>query len=159
MSGIWGSIVAVLGTLLGVLVSALAQRWNTSRSEQFNRERQLREEQLTAFSSFAGALVDYRRAEYDRAHKNIDEPGSAAHNDARGESYRARSTAHHELFRVQLTSDSIKLFRLAETALNAAENIHEATTKEQVRASGEKAKNALNEFVKEAGRIVRQTSP
>jgi hypothetical protein len=129
MSGIWGSVVAVLGTLLGVLVSALTQRWNSIRSERFTRERQLWEEQLTAFSSFAGALVDYRRAEYDRAHSNLDAPDSAAHHDAREESYRVRTTAQHELFRVQLLSNSTELFRLAEQAFISTEGIHEAGTR------------------------------
>jgi hypothetical protein len=155
MSGIWGSVVAVLGTLLGVLVSALTQRWNSTRSERFTRERQLWEEQLTAFSSFAGALVDYRRAEYDRAHTNLNEPDSAAHHDAREEFYRARATAQQELFRVKLLSDSTELFQLAEQAFISTEGIHEAATKEEVRRTGEQEKQALGIFVEEAGGLIR----
>ncbi|MGW5410359.1 hypothetical protein [Actinomadura geliboluensis] len=156
MNAIWGSVVAVVGTLLGVLVSAMTQRWNSTRSERLTRERQLWEEQLTAFSSFAGALVDYRRAEYDRAHRSLDAPDSTAHHDAREESYRARATAQQELFRVQLLSDSTGLFQLAEQAFVATEEIHEAATKEEVKNNGERAKQALAVFVEEAGGLVRR---
>lgn len=158
MSGIWGSVVAVLGTLLGVLVSALTQRWNSTRSERLTRERQLWEEQLIACSSFAGALVNYRRAEYDRAHRSLDEPDSTAHRDAREESYRARAAAQHELFRVQLLTDNAKLLQLAEQAFIATEEIHEAANKEQVRHSGDQAKQALGLFIEEAGCLVRRQS-
>ncbi|NEA27646.1 hypothetical protein [Actinomadura bangladeshensis] len=158
MSGTWASVVAVLGTLLGVLASALTQRWNSIRSERLARERQLWEEQLTACGSFAGALVNYRRAEYDRAHRNLDEPDSAAHRDAREESYQVRATAQQELFRVQLLTDNTELLQLAEQAFIATEEIHEADTKEQVKRSGDQAKQVLGLFIEEAGCLLRRRS-
>ncbi|MFD0857059.1 hypothetical protein ACFQ07_32925 [Actinomadura adrarensis] len=148
-------MVAVTGTLLGALLTFLFQRRNADRTERLTRERERREERLAAFGAFAGAVVDFRRAEYDRVHRRLDEPDSAAHDEARTESYRVRAVAHQEFFRVRLLCGDAELAQLAARALELTESIHDAETKEQVGESGERAKQALDEFIDAASGVVR----
>ncbi|QKG22665.1 hypothetical protein ACTIVE_4306 [Actinomadura verrucosospora] len=151
----WTSLVAVAGTLLGSLMTHLFQRRNTERAELLTRERQWREERLAAYGAFAGAVVDYRRAQTGRVFGRLEEPNGTAHLEARAESHRLRSAAEHELFRVRLVSDDPELTRCAEQALELTAVVHYADTKEQVRERGGRAEQALDKFITAASVKVR----
>jgi hypothetical protein len=155
MGGTWTSLIAVAGTLLGGVITHVFQSRTAKRTEQFVRERQLRDERMAAYSTFAGALVSYRRGQYNRAHCWFDEPESPAYEEARAESYRLRSAAHQELFRVRLVADDPELTRLAVRAMELAEVIHDAAERSEIRQRGDRAKEALDTFIQAAGSKLR----
>ncbi|MCP2342509.1 hypothetical protein [Actinomadura rupiterrae] len=123
------------------------QRRTSKRADQMARDRQLREDRLAAYGAFAGAIMDYRRAQYDRVHRRLQEPEGPAHLEARNETYRLRSAAQQEFFRLRLVSDDRQLTQSAERALALAESIHHADTRKQVDEAGTRAKAALDEFI------------
>lgn len=61
METIIASGIAVLGTLLGSGITLAFQQRTTDMSQQFTRREKLRQERLDAYSTYAGALVNYRR--------------------------------------------------------------------------------------------------
>ncbi|MER7664471.1 hypothetical protein [Streptomyces sp. NPDC096193] len=52
------AVIAVIGTLLGSLITHVFQRQTTERAAQLARSEQLRQDRISAYSAFAGALVD-----------------------------------------------------------------------------------------------------
>lgn len=78
----WPSLIAVVGTLLGATVTYLFQKQNAERTEARALEQARRSERLAACEAFAGAMVDYRRGEYDRVHQRL-------RGDTRNDVYRA----------------------------------------------------------------------
>ncbi|MFF9217458.1 hypothetical protein [Streptomyces viridosporus] len=147
--------MAVAGTLLGSFLTFLFQRKATDRAEAFTWRRLTREERLTAYSSFAEAVVAYRRAQYDPFHRGIEDRDSPAFVDAKTESYHRRMIAQQALFRVQLVTEEPGLVQLAERALEATRLIAEVTDRPSLEDSVERAKQALNSFVLGAGEYIR----
>jgi hypothetical protein len=62
VSAALGSLIAVLGTLLGSFSTYLFQQRTAVRAEAVAREERLRQERLTACSEFAGAVTELKRA-------------------------------------------------------------------------------------------------
>ncbi|MFD6172268.1 hypothetical protein [Streptomyces coeruleorubidus] len=147
--------MAVAGTLLGSFLTFLFQRRTADRAEAFTWRRLAREERLTAYSSFAEAVVAYRRAQYDPFHRRMDDRDSPALVDAKTESYHRRMIAQQALFRVQLVTNDPGLVQLAEGALEATRLMAEAPDSPSLEDSVERAKQALNDFVLRAGDHLR----
>ncbi|MFJ5547231.1 hypothetical protein [Streptomyces sp. NPDC093225] len=61
MTTVLASLVAVFGTLVGSLSTYLFQRRTAERSEAVARVERLRQERLTAYSAYAGAVTDLKR--------------------------------------------------------------------------------------------------
>jgi membrane protein YqaA with SNARE-associated domain len=57
-----GNVIAVAGTLLGSVAGYVFQRLNAGRTERFARDERLRQERMAAYSGYAGAVTDLRRA-------------------------------------------------------------------------------------------------
>ena len=150
MDAAWASLIAVGGTLLGAMMTHVFQRLNTERAERLARERHLRDERLAAYGAFAGAVVDYRRGQYDRAHRRLDGSASSEYREARAESFRLRSAAQQALFRVRLVTSDTEIIRCATDALKHTEVIHDAESKEEIRELGDRAKRATDEFISRA---------
>ncbi|MEU1815026.1 hypothetical protein ABZ543_07495 [Streptomyces roseifaciens] len=66
MDAIWTSVVAVMGTLLGSVVTHTFQRIASRRSELFTRSEALRQERMATYSAFAAAVEGYRHGQADR---------------------------------------------------------------------------------------------
>lgn len=144
----WSSLIAVAGTLLGAAVTFLFQRQQAARAEAHARERSLRDERLAASEAFAGALVDFRRGSYDRAHRQLGpEPRKDVYRD---EYYRLRSAAQRALLRIRLICDDTTVIDAATHALEAAEAIHDAVSAEGMKSAGELARSAQDRFVQAA---------
>ncbi|WP_440107621.1 hypothetical protein [Streptosporangium sp. H16] len=62
MSAALGSLIAVLGTLLGSFSTYLFQQRTAIRAEAVAREERLRQEHLAAYSEFASAVTELKRA-------------------------------------------------------------------------------------------------
>lgn len=133
----------------------LLQRLNADRVERLARDRQLRDDRLAVYSAFVGALVEFRRGQYDRAHRRFDGSDGEDYREARTESYRLRSAAQLELFRVQLVASDADITRCADEAMKLAEAIHDAQSVDEIQELGARAKLAANEFIDIAGATLR----
>ncbi|MBT2366676.1 hypothetical protein J7E88_15490 [Streptomyces sp. ISL-10] len=151
----WTAVIAVIGTLLGSVATHLFQRQTAERSAALTRAEQLRQERISAYSAFAGALVDYRRGQNDRWHRALEAPGSAAAEEARIDSYRLRSSAHQALIRVQLVCDDPQALELAAAAFEVTNCMHEAPDESDRAQRSEQARETLSEFIGAAAPGVR----
>ncbi|MFE7132032.1 hypothetical protein ACFVIM_14325 [Streptomyces sp. NPDC057638] len=147
--------IAVIGTLLGSVITHLFQRRTTEREAALNRAEQLRQERISAYSAFASALVDFRRGQNDRWHRAREAPGSTVAEGARIDSYRLRSSAHQALIRVQLVCDDREALELATAAFEVTNCMHEAPDEEDRSRRSEQARETLSEFIGAAAPGVR----
>lgn len=147
--------MAVLGTLLGVVVTHLFQRASAREAQSFAARQQLRSERMTVYSDFAGAVTEFRRGQHDRWHRKEEDPNSTACFEARLEAYRLRGVALHSLFRVQLIASSQVLFDAAQHAYELTSRVHHASTKAELSELGEQARQALERFISTASSDIR----
>ncbi|MFD0372491.1 hypothetical protein [Streptomyces sp. NPDC059071] len=149
------ALIAVAGTLLGVVATHWFQGRAAQRTASLARTEQLRQERIATYSAFAGAVVDYRQSQNDRWFRAHLEPGTEEAEQSRYASYRQRSAARQALFRVQLICDDAETRRIAQDAFEKTHCMHEATDDEdRVRRSYE-ARDALALFIETAAPSVR----
>lgn len=147
MNGALSTLVAVLGTLLGVVVTHLFQRTSSERAQSFTLGQQLRSERLTVYSDFAGAVTELRRGQQDRWHRRREDPQGPDHFEARTESYRLRGVALHALFRVQLIASRPEVVDAARATYETTASIHQAAERAELSANGEQARESLERFI------------
>ncbi|MFI8516379.1 hypothetical protein ACIGEZ_00900 [Streptomyces sp. NPDC085481] len=149
------ALTAVVGTLLGVVATHWFQGRAAERTAALARTEQLRQERIAAYSTFAGEVVDYRRSQNERWFRGRLEPGSEEAEESRFASYRQRTTARQALFRVQLVCDDPDTRRLAESAFEITNSMHEAADDEERGRRSAEAKEALALFIAAAAPGVR----
>ncbi|MEV7276415.1 hypothetical protein [Streptomyces sp. NPDC093111] len=149
------ALIAVVGTLLGVVASHWFQGRATERTAALTRTEQLRQERIATYSAFAGAVVDYRHSQNDRWFRARLEPGSDEAEESRHASYRQRTVARQALFRVQLVCDDPRTRQLAESAFEMTHCMHEATDDADRTGRSDQAKEALALFISAAAPGVR----
>ncbi|GLF98571.1 hypothetical protein [Streptomyces yaizuensis] len=149
------AVIAVIGTLLGAVVTHLFQSRTTERTAELARNEQLRQERIAAYTAFAGALVDYRRGQSDRWHRALEEPGGPVAETARIESYHLRSGAHQALIRVQLVCEDRAALELAAAAFELTNCLHEAVDEADRAHRAGQARETLSEFIGAAAPGVR----
>jgi hypothetical protein len=152
MAAVLASIIAVLGTLAGATVGYVFQRRISDRNEVIVRDERLRQERLVACSAFAGAVMDLRRAQYDRWYRRQEHPQQRDPDDARTESYRLRSIAWSAFYRFRLTTADNELTKLGWSAVEEAAHVANATDEADLRERGERARALLEDFVTVAAR-------
>ncbi|MET9950879.1 hypothetical protein ABZ135_04925 [Streptomyces sp. NPDC006339] len=149
------ALIAVAGTLLGVVATHWFQGRTAERTAALARTEQLRQERIATYSAFAGAVVDYRLGQNDRWYRAREEPGSEEAEQSRYASYRQRTAARQALFRVQLICDDPEVRRLADAAFEATHCMHEATDEADRARRSASSKEALADFVAAAAPSVR----
>jgi hypothetical protein len=155
VDSIVASLAAITGVVLGSVLTYLFQARSARQVQQFAQDQQLRQERLTTYSEFAGIVTDFRRSEYDRWHREQEDPEGELFISARDESYQLRAKATAAMCRVQLVGGDTTLPQLAETALNATTEVHKAVDEEDRAARGEKARLAVQDFLQAASDYVR----
>lgn len=157
MSAIVTSIIAVTGTLLGSLMTFLLQRRSIDRSERFARAERLRGEQIKIYSDFARTILDFRSAqrrawgEQAKGDKN-----SEAYRTAVDEVLRARAAGWTALYQVELITEDGEIRRLANHAMSLVKNMNKAETTDAVKALTPEVREAVEDFIRAAGVIVRK---
>ncbi|WP_030692659.1 hypothetical protein [Streptomyces globisporus] len=149
------ALIAVAGTLLGVVFTHWFQARATERTAALARTEQLRQERIETYSAFAGAVVDYRHSQNDRWFRALRQPGSREAEESRHASYRQRTAARQALFRVQLVCDDPEVRRLAEEAFVESHCLHEAVDEAERARRSEQAKESLAVFIAAAAPGVR----
>ncbi|MFJ9567106.1 hypothetical protein ACIRQQ_44620 [Streptomyces fuscichromogenes] len=155
MAGLLSTLIAVLGTLLGVAMTYVFQRRSAASERLFTAQQQLRSERMSVYSDFAGAVTEFRRGQQDRWHRKNEDPDSPARFEARVEAYRLRGLALHALFRVQLIASGQGVVDAARHAYAVTDRVHSAADKAELGAVGAQARDALEEFVRLAASDVR----
>jgi hypothetical protein len=156
MESVVTSLVAVLGTLLGATATYVFQLRTARQARRTAREERLWQERLAAYTAFAAALTDFRKSQYDRWHRQRENPKSPEYLTARDHSYAQRATATSALFRLRLVTNSRELEQLATTALRLTEEIHDATDEQDRAHRGQQAGDALHKFTEAAAASVQQ---
>ncbi|MEW9530400.1 hypothetical protein [Microbispora sp. NPDC049125] len=152
MEAVLSGLIGVLGTLLGSVVTYYFQRQSAERTERIARTERLRQERLAAYSEFAGAATDLRRAAYDRWHRYEEDPQGGEFNAARDEYYRLYAVARNAQLRLRLLTGDRDLVESAHMAVERATEIVKADTEEDRASRGEIARHALDAFVSAAAR-------
>ncbi|MFF4838378.1 hypothetical protein [Streptomyces sp. NPDC001315] len=67
-------LVAVLGTIVGSVVTYIFQRKTAERSERFARDEWLLQQRMDTYSAFSEVLMDFRGAQYNRWYRLRDDP-------------------------------------------------------------------------------------
>jgi hypothetical protein len=144
------SIVAVVGTLLGSLATHYFQRRNRADAERFERDERLRQERVSAYTTYGGALVSLRRALIDRWYAVHEERGSVDPDAIRYETYRLRTAALEAMFRVQLVTGSPQLIGLAQHAIDSVDLLTLRTPAEDFKDARDVSRQAIFDFVEAA---------
>lgn len=158
MAVIWASLIAVVGTLGGAAASYLFQGRISERSQSTARWEQLRQERLAAYSSFAGAVMDLRRTQYDRGYSRITEDDHLGRADIIAESSRLRSVTWTAFYRFKLTSPDAELTELAGQAIEHAFEVDDASDKADLKARSEQARARIDAFISKAAKQLEDTS-
>ncbi|MEU7277832.1 hypothetical protein AB0A69_03395 [Streptomyces sp. NPDC045431] len=145
------ALIAVIGTLLGAVVTHFFQGRAAQRTAALARAEQLRQERIATYSAFADAVVEYRRAQNARWYRRN---GSHAES-TRLESYDRRATARQALVRVQLVCDDPAIVRLAEETFEVTNCMHEARDEADRDRRSQQAVEALTAFIEAAAPSVR----
>ncbi|MFG2332717.1 hypothetical protein ACGFMM_24225 [Streptomyces sp. NPDC048604] len=161
VSGIIAAAIAVLGTLLGVVVTHLYQERTAARSAaRADRERKA-QRLLDACADFIALAEDYRRAQYDRWTSAQATSGSGAETEAglaaRAESFRLYVEVRGSVFRLRLVALDSPGQRLAELAAEIqvmTREIFFARDKPDMLARGARAEHACEAFVVRAREVL-----
>jgi hypothetical protein len=157
MAVVLASIIAVFGTLGGVTASHVVQGKIGERNESIARDERLRQERLAAYNSFAGAVMDLRRAQYDRWHRRRSEEYQRDPEGVRAKSSRLRSTAWSAFYRFKLTSNDEELTSLAKQAVEAAAHVYDARNSADLQKRSERARACIDDFITSAACYLEST--
>ncbi|GAA4052700.1 hypothetical protein [Nonomuraea soli] len=147
MEAIIAGVIAIVGTLLGSLVTYIFQRRSTARAEEFTISARLREERMGVYSGFAGTILELRSAQYNRAIRGFDGKDSAEYAEARSTSQRIRVVAWQALYRVRLVADAPEVTELAESAMARVADMHDSKDMRTLVACGDDVRTAVEAFV------------
>ncbi|WP_438293308.1 hypothetical protein [Streptomyces sp. HUAS TT7] len=154
MEALWTSAVAVVGTLLGGVVTHVLQGRAARQSELFTRGESLRQERIAAYSSFASAVEDFRRGQADRWYRKQEDPDGEAHVVASAEAHRLRAVARQALYRVKLLAGDRGLVDAGEHALQCTRDVSNALDPEQRGQLDDAAKAAIEQFIELAAQRI-----
>ncbi|MCY0960664.1 protein kilB [Streptomyces sp. H27-H5] len=153
----WSSIVAVVGTLAGVLTAGLLQHRAARTARAEDRADARRQEKLAAVTNLATALDAHRSAMFHRERLSMtDGPDGAADPEAR---LAAQTTSHDT--RAAITAPLIRLQVLvpeltapAQAAADATYALRNATTTPELNALRRAAKATAVAFVASAAALL-----
>jgi hypothetical protein len=153
MQTVFAGLIAILGTLLGSTTSFLFQRRSADRAEEFARAERLRQERLTAYSAYAGAITELKRGIIGLWFRRQETTGSTEH--ARAECDRLGAAAEQAQFRIRLISEDPALAALADAAFATIGAIDRATDEEQLAERETQCLKTLSVFIAHAAAQLR----
>ncbi|MER7579281.1 hypothetical protein [Kitasatospora sp. NPDC097691] len=145
MSAVLTSLIAVLGTLLGALGTHLLQQRAAVRTEAREREELLRRELLVAYSGFAAAVTELKRAVVTVWLRRSDPVGLDA---ALAEADRLGALAETARFRLQLVSGRPE--PLADAAFASAGAVRDAAGAAELKDREVEFEAAVSAFIASA---------
>ncbi|WP_405563448.1 hypothetical protein OG418_02290 [Streptomyces phaeochromogenes] len=155
MEVVLSSLIAVAGTLLGSITTFALQRRSSAQAEVFARNLQLRQERLSTYSAYAGAVTALKQgtvALWFRLEEDADSPETC---HAFTECDRLGAATENAQFRVKLLAEEATLVALAASAFDAIGPIRRASTKAELVEHEGQLQDALNAFIAAAAVQVR----
>ncbi|WUH95305.1 hypothetical protein OG900_37540 [Streptomyces sp. NBC_00433] len=153
MESILGTLIAVIGTLAGAVVSTLVQSRQNRASDERASSQQVRQERLAAYSGFATAIATLRGAEIQRwIAKHDHGADSAAYAEAKAENFRARTAARSALTQVQLLIEDEELLAAGRRTLGVTIIIHEGSEVALMQEDADASRHGLDVFLSLASR-------
>lgn len=137
-----GVVGALAGTVFGALLTSFLQRRNVALAR-------LHEARITAYSTFAEAIMEFRKAIIDRWY-HVDR-GEVVDGS---EVYSTRSSAWAAYYQVVLLAGDPEIVCAAEDARNLASTLKNVTTVDELDRHGEQCRQAVHTFAVTAGRQV-----
>jgi hypothetical protein len=160
MEAVLPALVAVVGTLLGSVITYRFQQNSFERAEKRSNKKQFRSERISLYSDFAGAIFEFRRAQSDWWISRRHHPEDPRTHEARLEAYRFRGVAHHELFRVQLITANEELVSRAKNVYDLTTLIIRSDATAEQNTRSREALDALESFIALASKdVVQQLEP
>ncbi|MGW3650015.1 hypothetical protein [Streptomyces sp. NPDC000878] len=147
MEVVLASLIAVAGTLLGSIITFTFQRRSSTQAEVFARSLQLRQERLTTYSAYAGAVTALKQgtvALWFSLRRDADSPETR---QAFTECDRLGAATENAQFRVRLLAEDDMLVTLAASASDAISPIRRAATRTELAEREQELQDALNAFI------------
>lgn len=145
------SLVAVLGTLAGAVVSGLLQHRAARAGRDESRRQEVRRDQMNAATALAVALSDHRRAMWEVRDAQLTEQGEDRVRELRDESHRTRSAVTDPAVRLRLLVADDAVCDAAADAINSTYCMREARDVKELQSMRYAALKLHDEFVNTAG--------
>ncbi|MFB6613544.1 hypothetical protein ACFCV9_04890 [Streptomyces sp. NPDC056367] len=147
MEAVVASLIAVLGTLLGSVITLAVQRRTSAQAELFARSQQLRQERLATYSAYAGAVTALKQATVALWLRLQEAPDSPETRQAFAECDRLGAAAENVQFQVRLLAADSALVALAASAFDAIAPIRAAPTRTELVSREQDLQESLNAFM------------
>lgn len=148
------TIIAVAGTLLGGLLTALLQSRSTRAARRDDRAERRAADLRAALGSLVAAIGDHRRTMWHREHLRLTGAPQHDYDSARAASHTTRSAVTAPLVAVSILEPG--LATAARTAAQAAFDMRGAADLDALTTLREHACTATDDLVDAAGRVLSQ---
>jgi len=145
VSAVLGSLIAVFGTLFGSFSTYLFQQRTARRAEAGVRQEWLRRERVAAYSEFAAALTELKRA---IVAVWLSQSDAAAHMQLLDDADRLGALAETARFRLRLLSGGPE--PLADTAFTHIDALRHASDRDELKIRENEFESAVSAFVTDA---------
>ncbi|WP_067666728.1 hypothetical protein [Nocardia miyunensis] len=150
MITVLASAIAVVGTLLGSVLTFVFQRQTARQTAATTFAEHLRQDRLLAYSTFAESAILFRKSEIDRWYRSDEDPSGEPHRIATAESHRLRAALRNALLRVELVTNDPHLHELGTTVIETTRIIHNATSRHDCSSRADAAIAAIRQFISHA---------
>jgi hypothetical protein len=148
------TIVAVLGTLMGSVVTGTLQNIAASRAERTAAVAQLRRDRLDTIVQLTAAAADYRRAMRRRGQARVSQASPEQNEQLRRDSHAMRAAITQPMTMLKVLISDAEINAAARAMVDAAYRIKECGDAAAVSAAQEVARAAQDTFVELAARYV-----
>lgn len=145
MDNVWGAVIAVAGTLLGVVIVHMFERRRATAEHQRDDRERDRQERLAACIRFTTAATRYRRASLERWHRRQDRNGRDS-TRARDDYYEQRDSALSECLRLRFLTHDDELVATATATIEAAAAIYRAASGDDMKSRNTETLERLDAF-------------
>jgi hypothetical protein len=149
-----GTVIAVLGTLLGAIASGLLQHRAAHSVRVEAREDERRAEQLAAVTELAVAVSDHRRAMWEVTDATLTGQPEARVIELRDESHRTRSTITAPSVRVRLLIKDQAVRAAATEAVQATYRMRDANDLAELEAARRTALDTHDAMIEAAAQYL-----
>ncbi|MFG3042935.1 hypothetical protein ACGFYZ_39150 [Streptomyces sp. NPDC048330] len=151
--------LAIVGTLLGSIVSGRFQERAADRSVRVSHGEAIRRDRLEAVTALACAASDHRRAMWMRGDAVLKQAGAERIEALRGESHMTRSAVTRPLVALRVLIEDQAVRAAADHMITLTYALRDAYgTNEELSAAREAAKVAHDEFADAAAGYLTRTA-
>ncbi|MFG6197770.1 hypothetical protein [Nonomuraea sp. JJY05] len=148
MQAVYSSLIAVLGTLIGSGMTFFFQGRTLVRNENFARNERIRQERMTVYSAFAGAVLELRTRQADQWAARLESSSNpSAYAEAKTAQASSRVAAYQALYRVRLVTDDETILTLANQAMDLVLYMHMVETFDELVTRSGDVRGTVERFI------------